>query len=260
MGTARSGTTLLQNLMVKNFNLQTFTESHYFFERYFPPLEKLNVLPLLSDRFWFRRPMRWSKNNFSKFFIENQIASPDMSCFGSREFINILDGEALRLCSEGWVEKTPGHLRRIPVIDHYCSDAFFIHIYRNLEDVIESWRKIYESHDKEGKYFKYNPVKIRNNWLRDCERTAHYINKNPTKHIAISYEELCMDSSEVVKKISEFLNLNADSRSCPEVVGISSHESWKGNNYKPVFLNSTDLSAMDVECRRAYLALRSRYE
>ncbi|MEL7580610.1 sulfotransferase [Pseudoalteromonas sp. D15MCD-2] len=249
VGTPRSGTTLLQNILIKNSNLISFTESHYYFERYYNLLDRFDFPPVFSDKVYIRRPASLSRGNFSTFYRDNDIKYNENNSF---EFS--LNEEAKRQMASGWVEKTPAHIRRIPIILKRNNDAKFIFIYRNFYDVKKSWESIQAKHDIDCNIFVAKGKRLERHWKRDINRIEHYVKKDPSKYCCVSYENICRFEDDCLSRLMSWIGLKREEFEIP-VVGVKQFEKWKGNNTKSTFLNSSATEMMEPSLQKLYSRL-----
>lgn len=236
VGFPRSGTTLVQNELVRNFNLVSFTESHFFFERFVCPLDRLVVPPIVADALILRRILPSRHEHFRRFYIENGLSEQSVSARAEAvsAFIRRLDAAAERVGASGWVEKTPLHLRRIPAISKTVAGAVFIHVCRKLRNVQGSWAKL-RSDDVGARYFAADADEVERNWCRDMERTAHWVAKRPDRHCVVLLEDLQANAKSVLVALARWLNLEYREVPFDGTVGVEGFEHWKTRNRRPIF-------------------------
>lgn len=233
VGFPRSGTTLLQSLISQSPKIISFPETHLFFREFIHPLDKLPISPNLSDKYWFMSRGR-GMNDLLKALPdikENLFLGSDLV----RSFTDCMDRYGKSHGYASWLEKTPGHVRRIPVIKTYYKDAKFLHIIRRFQAIENSWENASKFPDSP---FKSNSKKIFRNWKRDINRTVYWAKKDPSSHFVIFYPRLCAEPKEALGEISLFLDTqityNVDNHQSSSHL-IFSEESWKINNKKKIF-------------------------
>jgi len=155
--------------------------------------------------------------------------------------INTLDAIALENNSSYWIEKTPGHLHYIPIIERHVPGAKFVHLLRNGEDVVRSLYAVtHEFPELWGGI--YDLKRCVQRWNKDIQISLNYKNKN--NHLLVKYESMVTATSTVLEKICRFLGIEVQeemlwkySEAAEEL--INKDEVWKRNVMKPI---SSDLS------------------
>lgn len=244
VGFARSGTTLLQAFLASHPSLAGLTESHYFFDNWVCPMDRLDVPERLADRLCLPRPgsRRWSPSDWQTYFTENgldrvrpptgagRLARPGLA------FIDALDRTARARGLEGWVEKSTLHLRRVPLLRRACPDARYVHIFRRFPAVWASFVNAARSHPEGG--FDIAEAAVLRNWSRDLARTARLAVEDPEHHLAIDYVALCERTGDTLAAIERFLGLTEGSLGRRDLEGTDSivrqGEGWKGNVFGAV--------------------------
>jgi Sulfotransferase family len=148
VGCPRSGTTLVQSVLAAHPQVHTFKESH-FFDKGFRPRwfgnYRLNALELQS----------YFQNFLSENSIGNEqeraawlaeLAAQPNAMPAAQWLISFLDAQTIAAGRSLWMEKTPDHVWRIPLLEQVCPDARFIHIVRaplptvaSLHRASDSW-------------------------------------------------------------------------------------------------------------------------
>ncbi len=233
VGFPRSGTTLLQSLIAQSSEIISFPETHLFFREFIQPLDRLPFSPNLSDRFWLQSRDR-GVDTLLKALPDLLNKLPQRHDL-IHSFSNCMESYEKTHGYAAWLEKTPGHIRRIPVIKSYYEDAKFLHIIRRFQAVKKSWKMASSFSDSP---FKRNPRKIFRNWRRDIKRTLYWVKKEPNNHFVIFYPRLCAEPNEFLTEVSSFLNIQISYDSNSVKLNnnlILSDESWKVNNKKQIF-------------------------
>ena len=203
VGKHRSGTTLLTNTIINNYDIWTpLSNSHhgqiesFFFSSY---LKYFNNGQTLEDKYALYEI--FYKTDFAKEFKKmdiNKLINLNPYAF----FCTVMDAETLRKNKYGWVEKTPSHTKLLNELFQNVPDAKFIAMKRNF---IEQLNSIIN-----GLIWKRNLLNI----IKESISVAiyeTYINKFKYKHpdhiLIIDYHSLVLRKDATISKISKFLNL-----------------------------------------------------
>jgi LPS sulfotransferase NodH len=227
VGCPRSGTTLLQSLIVAHSQIASFPESKFFQRIVIPDsiYSKFKLAPLKSRQIFnnfledINRPDLKKKLPLNAFFVEQYTKS----------FIQVLDTVTLEEYKSYWLEKTPEHLRRINTIEKLVEDAKFIHIVRNGIDVIAS---LYEMTQKYPEIWG-KPRELEryiNRWETDILISSYHLHK--PNHFLVKYEDLVANPPEVLSKLCEFMGLPYEESMLEKRVSVASslirkREYWK---------------------------------
>ncbi len=257
VGTARSGTTLVQSMLASQTHVFSPPETH-FFRRTIP------------KRHWMR-PLKW----YGKSEIETikqllkKIGYADLSAllprftFNRREWANslikIIDQMCIREGKNIWLEKTPMHLYYIDMITSVEPDAAFIHVLRQGEDVIAS---LYEVSHKYPEYFS-GPQSINrciHLWKKNVRISDKYI--GTTNHAHVLYEDLVSRPEKILRKTCDIIGLDfskdmLDYSRKAQAVQLT-EERWKISNVKPL-KKSSKFKMVFTERQQAYIRLMLRH-
>jgi hypothetical protein len=204
VGCARSGTTLLQRLLAETEGIKTFPETHFF----------CHLHDLTLGGLMYVSPRR--RRNIQRELIRANLAPIAARLDGAipllapyiRRFVRSLDAETRRSGCVAWIEKTPSHLRRIPVISRHVPGARFVHIVRNAPDVVASLHEMYVTHPKEWNCPPGRPVNVREiarHWIDDALLTDRLAGR--PRHTVIEYRTLVENPDEAIGRICERLRL-----------------------------------------------------
>jgi hypothetical protein len=201
VGCPRSGTTLLQALLAAHPAIVSFPESH-FFEVVSP---RFATLGLIS-------PKRHETRRLLQFLTD--AGHPELEPLVPRHsvrvrayidaFIQILDTVALAQGKRIWLEKTPGHLHRIGMINRFVPSARVINILRNGPDVVAS---LYEVKHRYPDVWT-GPRTIDHciaRWNRDLACSRRHVGQS--NHLLVRYEELVQDPSGTVEALCRFVDV-----------------------------------------------------
>ena len=204
VGSPRSGTTLLQSLLAAHPQIASFPESH-FFESLAP------VNPLIKSLGMGFASGQRSNKRFKHFLsiIEREKMEeylPSFPLFMSQyayAFVRVLDELTEEQGKSLWIEKTPGHLRQIELIEKLVKEAKFIHIVRNGADSVASLYQVSQKHSQWGGAKNIDECISR--WKEDVEITQNYLPKE--NHKLVRYEELVANTQEAIADVCTFLNV-----------------------------------------------------
>ncbi len=227
VGCPRSGTTLLQSLIVAHSQITSFPESKFFQKIVTSQsiYEKFNLAPITGRKVFnsFLEDINSSELKnllpLNAVFIPQYVAS----------FIKVLDTVTLRQEKNYWLEKTPEHLRRINAIEKLVDGAKFIHIVRNGVDVVAS---LYEMTQKYPEIWG-QPRELEqyiNRWENDVLITSRHLHK--PNHILVRYESLLDDPTTTLEEICKFLEVTCEPSMLQNRLNVSSNlirqrEHWK---------------------------------
>jgi len=155
---------------------------------------------------------------------------------GADSFLGLLDAKAKSLRKICWVEKSPMHIRRIPVIRHYAPEARFIHVVRRWRPVLTSWRRVAEANP--DTLFNIPSRRIARHWRRDLRRTLRWAQRDSDRHLIVSYENLCRCTEKTLARALAFCGIQNDGaawRRYTDVAGTitARGENWKKRNAAP---------------------------
>jgi hypothetical protein len=197
IGCARSGTSLLRDLLRAHPDITAFPESHFF-----PHLEASQPLARRLGVASGRAPKALARFQDK---LGQPIRPPRLRLVRSygRAFVKLLDGLT---DTPVWVEKTPRHLSYIDLIERTVPRPRFIHIVRSGEDVVAS---IYELTQKGpqpwwGKQFQSLDDCL-DEWLKAVQITWRY--RTGRNHVTVRYEDLVTDPELELHRVCDFLGV-----------------------------------------------------
>ncbi|GAB6137370.1 sulfotransferase family protein [Halanaerobaculum tunisiense] len=226
VGCPRSGTTLLQSILASHSQITSFPESHFFSKCIGGKLRgKLGLgWPKSKEKLYdFLEEINYEKGKIlipeSSFFIGEYVEA----------FIDILDKVTLDSDKRIWVEKTPGHLHYIDVISKYLSEAKFIHIIRNGEDVVASMYDVTHKYPEkwDGERSINQCIK---RWNKDIGISKKYFSNQ--NHYVLKFEKLLEDPKETTKNLCNFIEIDFEKSMLQKQKSvaknlISKNEEWK---------------------------------
>lgn len=267
VGVPRSGTTLLQALLAAHDDVTSFTESHLF-DRPFTivpglghtltsdPTPRLaeflaeNDAPPLDAARWFGPPtppaLRW------------RALRPIYTRQVARRLVDVFDELAIHRGAPVWLEKTPRHLRSLPLLERVCDDGVptrFIHVVRDGLETVASlhrasrhWERAYDIDECVGR------------WNDDLALTVGRLGA-PGHHVVV-YEALTADPEAVLRPLLAALDLVwqpeilTGYRTAAEHV-VASGEQWKNDVGREIRPSATAERALGPDqCERVASALR----
>jgi hypothetical protein len=215
VGCPRSGTTYLQKLLASHPRVLTGQESDLF-DMYIGPL----------TRIWERELRTPSDGR----------GGVGLGCYLSEEeFITAVKGFLMQLLkpmisnlqpNEIFLEKTPSHAFFIEEILELLPQARFIHILRDVRDVVasllaasRSWGKGWAPRDAK------QAARL---WLRHVEAVERTKAEVPVgQFFEVRYEMLWETPNEVLKKLSDFMGMEWPDQDIAEAVRMNSFEAAK---------------------------------
>jgi hypothetical protein len=267
VGVPRSGTTLLQALLAAHDDVTSFTESHLF-DRPFTVVAGLgpiltsdptpglaaflaeNDAPELVAARWFGPPqprvLRW------------RALMPANTGRVARRLVDVLDELAAHREVPVWLEKTPRHLRSLPLLERVCDDGVptrFVHVVRDGIETVASLRRASAHWER-----AYDLDECVRRWNHDLALTVGRL--GAPGHHAVLYETLTADPEAVLRPLLAALDLPWR----PEILTgyaaaadgvVASGESWKDGVGRQIRPSATaDRELRPEQRERAAAALR----
>ena len=235
IGVARSGTTLLYNLVATHPELCWFshlTDNHSEIKQ-LPILHRVLDVPIIGDRmkrrvidgerFWLT-PSEGVHiyREYCGFEHARKTTEDDLTAEMEESFKDIVTSH-LRLTGRSrFVTKRPGNNQRIRVINKMFPDAYYVHIIRDGRAVASSllsvgwWRDVdvWWFGQKAGKWEEMgkDPVELwALHWQRDIEEIRQNKHLFEDRYLELRYEDLVQDTRGTVGKITRFCGLNQTS-------------------------------------------------
>jgi hypothetical protein len=202
VGCERSGTTLLQSMLAAHPQLASFPESHFFIG--------------LAPRSRWRRALglasRKKRPRFESFLREVGAVQcgggPRKFAWTMRrqtdDFVRLLDSLALSQGKDRWIEKTPGHLRCLPMIEKYVPGARFIHLVRNGQDVVASLYEVARRFPETWSG-QWTVERCVGKWNADVQRTRAQLGR--PNHFLVRYEQLIVAPEAILRSLCQFLGV-----------------------------------------------------
>jgi hypothetical protein len=212
VGYPRSGTTLLQGLLVTQNGFFSLPETHYFNVVYKVIQTdeeghiKLDCLDNVFQKIHEKMSLnfKFSKKKYITRLAQRKRLTPRILF----EFIvyNYLYNKIGRNPKKHyyWIEKTPNHAYFLDEIYSIYPNAYFLNIIRHPVPAIFSRKMKLPMNKKKPLDF------LANLWIRSVEETEVFARKNPGKLHSLKYEELTQNPENELKKIGEFLGVKFD--------------------------------------------------
>lgn len=232
VGCPRSGTTVLQSCLAAHPKIITFPESHFF--RDFLPVSRPGLLNKLKKPFRVNHLLPKRLDAFLQ-----AIDHPDArSRFPSRKigrarwarcFTSFLDDLAAAGGVDVWIEKTPAHIRSIPIIHQYVPDALFIHLVRNGCDTVASLYEVTRKYPQEWNGGNWSLESCVERWNEAWRITQQW--RGDRRHHVIHFESFVENPSEALSELCRFMGVSFDqsmlSRESVDSGIVVKNEKWK---------------------------------
>lgn len=236
VGCPRSGTTLLQSLIAANSRVVSFPETH-FYERLISGRPLLSALGIASHK---ARP-HWDVFLQEIGHTEMELALPKYAIFVkqfSDAFVHVLDTITMKQEKSIWVEKTPGHLRRIDHIENLVQCARFVHILRNGEDNIASLFDVGNKYPESWSPWYGTLDQCIQRWVIDIRISAKYASRE--NHMLIKYEDLISDPKPILKNLCDFIGVPFEKNMLSDYAKVVDslvleREIWKTSVHEPIW-------------------------
>ena len=214
VGYPRSGTTLLQRLLVTQPGLYTFPETHYFcvIEKKIQWAEDQETIPLGSLPMVYERIYKKMSFYFTAAEIETldrQAENKQLSSKALFEYIvtrfllNLYPG-IVDIPSWRWIEKTPNHAHFLERILCLYPRAQVLHILRHPVPAIFS-RKLKFPFNRE-----IAVTELARRWNRMLDDVDRFKSQNPNHILTLRYEDLVTQLENEMKRIGAFLEIAFD--------------------------------------------------
>ncbi len=220
VGCARSGTTLLRNLLRSHPSLTLPPESHFiprFYKEFGDPATEADARRLASlilGTMWVKK---W----------ELGLTPDDFAgCRTYRDIVcRMYETYARKEGKPRWGEKTPEYVKELPTLRRVFPDAKIIHIIRDGRDVAHSW--VQKRFGPQNYYTAAQAWKLRVNLGRREGRSS------PETYHEVRFEELLANPSGTMRAVCEFLDepyVDDLLRPTPPPGDLSSWKPWQLNS------------------------------
>lgn len=240
VGSPRSGTTLMQTLLMTSDELTSFPETFLF----------RSLCPTSS----YKRLIGWRKklrNSLANWATPVGIDIPKSvfhhlsSLAAAKEVVSCLDEYAEQNNCRGWVEKTPLHLHYIDSINALVAEPKFIHMIRSLPANTEALGKI------AGKWAGDRSESANAKRVME-DRIQHLRFIDSPSHLFVSLEQLQQQPNQVVDAVNQFLGIELGYDFQSRLASAASkvclpEEIWKQKNFQSLASPSDPDSSADQE-------------
>lgn len=228
-GTPRSGTTLLQQVLMAHPEGTSISETHFFEEA--PDEDTLFSDETSGEDVWN------ALNEETHAQVITNVVSPDkleeligQSNNRTELFINILDHYTQTEGARYWVEKTPTHLMNFPHIFRLIDDLSGVIIIRDPRDTCSSLIDKPWTHDDIESNAK--------RWFADNTLAGMLAEALPSRIHLVRYHDLVTEPEPVIRQLCDDLGIDfEESMLHPEEHAEEltfRWEEWKDNNYRPI--------------------------
>jgi len=247
----------MQSLIGSAKGVVTFTESH-FFDKCFGSLHR-TPMPLDVDKDSVTKTLtRFVSENTLDEKLFADVAKANKVGEISHAFIRALDKVANQYGACVWVEKTPDHLFRIPMISTAAPDAEFVHILRAPAETIDSLQKASVDWGSPRGWFAFAAK-----WWLSLRISEKYIHCKHHTHVC--YEDLLVDGHLKIKDVFYHLRLPWGEevmvryRETASKV-VAEGESWKANNLREIVRHEGENITRSVIERLVLGVLERKYQ
>lgn len=244
VGCSRSGTSILQRLLVEQLNLWSLPETAFFKNLGASPVARADALCLFADildhgikfeKSVFWRIPRSTYSLIKKLGLKEALYSFMSSQQATNAFVRIMDSSARIASARGWVEKTPLHCLCIREILASIPSARIIFVLRHGEAVTAS---ILDRARRYPEQFGHqNNIKVAVQLWNQCIAEAAKWQEHPATHL-VSYETLTSDIIDAVRILEDFVGIKTDNQQlglpCKEAKIVGQNEPWKSALNAPI--------------------------
>ncbi len=237
VGMARSGTTLLSEILNAHSSIAVSPETHYF-RKYWADEEKSTLekrLALTEEFLAGDEFKQFGYSNEQKEEIRAEVFAAIRK--GQSQILDIvLTRYRLKHNKPVWCEKTPVHMLYLAHIANLFPQSKFICLVRDPRDTCLSLKKV--------PFNAGSTVSIARRWKRYARLSVLYQNEYPDSFRVIKYEDLIRRPEQQALKICRFLNIDFQSEMLNQkndpATFDGQKEYWKLNATKPIDQNNYD--------------------
>ncbi len=248
VGYPRSGTTMLQGILVTQPGFYSFPETHYFcvVEKSITFDENNHVIPnCLADV--FAKIVEKMSFNFPGEMIEQLYTRAEAKELSSKNIFESIVFHFLtrqgaapdRMNSLRWIEKTPTHANFLDRIIEYYPRAQVLYIVRHPVPAIFSRKSKFP-------FNRETPLAdLAKDWNFMQQKIASFKEKFPGRLYTVRYEDMVKNLEKEILPIAEFLHIKFDFSRLTNykqaaAVLILPHETWKQTDKERDFADTND--------------------
>jgi hypothetical protein len=251
VGYPRSGTTLVQGLLVTQNNTASFPETHFFsLVRRILRVNNDRIQPGCLSAVIDKIRERTALSRQAESHLHKIAKKPGLSV--KMLFENIVIDNLLsrvgypQLRTVKWVEKTPDHVNQLDVIFRFYPQAKIIYVMRNPEKAIFSRRRHFVF-NQEARWPLEQHVRL---WLDGIKQIEKFKQNKPENVLIVKLEAIAAQTEEEMRKICAFAGLDFDAGRLARYKEISETlvhpwESWKNGAGKDI---SSELALRPMHC------------
>lgn len=229
LGHARSGTSILGDLLRKYFRISFGPESQFLIRmykhlpRYGDLTQEKNLSRLLHDVLQERCFQRWEKKfgySLDQKEIFNRIQEPSYKGVVYAVF------DYLALCGgmQRWGDKTPIYTMHLDIIQELFPASKYIHIVRDGRDVALSSFNIH--------FGSKNVYKVAGNWSKHLQKVQRFRETWPQdQFLEMRYEELMQDPARQLTRLIPFLDIQDTEHAVQQYIQDNIEHDLKKNNF-----------------------------
>ena len=245
VGFPRSGTTLLQSMLATQDNVYSFQETHYFCTTMrFIETNENGFIKSECLKSVFQNIKEKTDHKFSPEIIKEITGLAKSHQLSVKLLFEFLVADLLlkqvkpfQLKDIQWIEKTPGHIFQMDIIQDIYPNARFIEIIRNpLNAIYSSKIKFHDIDD-------ITPSTLARRWKNGVETFKKFKEVHPGKAFSVKYEALVNDPKSEFREITEFLDIIPDIKKLDNMQKTAAQfvlkrEIWKNKNLTDGITNS----------------------
>lgn len=251
VGYPRSGTTLLQRLLVTQPGILSFPETHYFcvIEKQLKYDPAGNILPSCLDKVFEKilekMELRFSpeQEGFIRRSVEEKtLSSKDLFEMIATRFLLDVNPAIEHMTSFRWLEKTPNHALFLDRVMAFYPAAQALHIIRHPVPAVFS-RKFKFPFNKE-----IAVTELADRWTRMVDRVEDFNRLFPGSIHTLRYEDLVENMNKELAAVTDFLHIPFDFTLTTQIAQkhitnslILPSESWKLQDINREVTNTNDI-------------------
>lgn len=236
VGSARSGTTLLQAMVAAHPRVFSIPETHFFCES--AASGRRGRLGMVRKR-WARKALEYvlQMTGQENSGIKPPRLSPFLRSYAKR-FVWAMDAAAVENGRDIWAEKTPHHIGFLQKIADSVQGARFIHVLRDGRDVLASQRHAMRQDPEYWSAHSWSLEDMVQLWNDNTRITLDHAGS--PGHLVISYEELILTPEEALRQVAEFMGMDFDDAMlrhwevADRVLGRHRDEPWMTNTHRAI--------------------------